>query len=375
MAYDPLLQQPSRALSRSQIVALIAASPSTPSGPAGGDLTGTYPNPTLAAIVGATTKGTATRSPTATIDAKGRVTALSDSVITLAGDVTGDVTASSVVKINGNTLGSTTPTSGNLLIGSGAAWVTEPMSGDATITSAGVLTLSNAGIARVLVDPRKHYEWSQIALGTTTFTDGGGGIAPTASPALFDDTTGSYINYPSSTTLNATAGWPAASGGGSVLVFERQLGPILQVVIKTGASATDIANCTIWVGMNVSGGTDASATGAGIMFRFDPFVESSGAPGSDVNWQATQGDNVFPSTQSNVTDTGVVVTANTRYVLRIDASAVSTVRFYINDVLVATHTTGLVTATTKMYLAAYIINRVAGTARNIRVARAAAVQL
>lgn len=95
-----------------------------PSGPAGGDLTGTYPNPTLAAIGSATGPlGSATVAPIVTIDTKGRVTALSSATVTPAvGSLTGlgtgvatalgtNVGTAGSVVVNGGVLG--TPSSGN----------------------------------------------------------------------------------------------------------------------------------------------------------------------------------------------------------------------------------------------------------------------
>lgn len=68
--------------------------------------------------------------------------AAASNVGNLSGDLSGTLPNPVVSQINTALLGTTTPTSGNLLIGSGSAWVTNAVAGDGTLSSTGALTVT-----------------------------------------------------------------------------------------------------------------------------------------------------------------------------------------------------------------------------------------
>lgn len=77
-----------------------------------------------------------------------QVNPLPPSATAVGGDIHGTVGSVTVAAINGSTLGSTTPTAGNLLIGGGSSWVTQALTGALTITSGGVTSLAGGDTTR-----------------------------------------------------------------------------------------------------------------------------------------------------------------------------------------------------------------------------------
>jgi hypothetical protein len=127
-----------------------------PSGSAGGDLGGTYPNPSVVKVAGVTLSGTPTAGqvPTASSGVAAAWTTPSGSPTGSAtGDLSGTYPAPTVAKVNGTSVPAT-PASGQVLTatsGTTATWQTPATGGAPTGAAGGDLsgTYPNPGVAKV----------------------------------------------------------------------------------------------------------------------------------------------------------------------------------------------------------------------------------
>jgi len=170
--------------------------------------------------------------------------------VTMSGDVTGSSSSNTVSKINGVSLGSTTATAGNLLVGSGSSWVSKALSGDGSLASSGALTVtglrgnpvSSSSPASNQVLQWNGSSWAPATASAGTLTNlAVGGLSPLFTTSVSAPTTTPTVSFTlSNVSANLFFGGPT-SGGAAAPSFR-----------ALGSSDVSGSGALVWLPFSVS---------------------------------------------------------------------------------------------------------------------------
>lgn len=230
-----------------------------------------------------------------------------------SGDLSGSYPSPVVSAINGVALGTTTATSGNLLIANGTGWATQGMSGDATISDTGVLTLNQDYVTNIF-GTSNQITVSAVGQNYTLATPQN--IATSSSPT-FSTLTLSSLTASTVPYLDASKILTSSATTSTELSYVSGVTSAIQTQINTKitangvyANATDLQSLFLVSGSTNHAGTSNTAVGyqalASVVTTGDNTAVGSNALSSNLE----EGNTAVGSDALQSNTTGLFNTAN-----------------------------------------------------------------
>lgn len=177
------------------------------------------------------------------------------------GDLSGNYPAPKVAKINGQTLGNTSPVTGWVLIGQGLQWDAKPISGDASLNNSGTFALASTAVVAGTYTINGHSMFTVDAKGRLT--------SATNNTLAFSDLSGNISTSQMNSGTGASSSTFWRGDGTWVSVGNAGVNKVLKQIFTASGTYTPSANMlyciveAIGAGGGGGGGHQSGAAGGG----------------------------------------------------------------------------------------------------------------